>query len=125
MQLFRTALDSTTTTMRSPFIAPLASHTWPFRSITAPPYYSRRLKRTNTGTRDHFALRAQHHGRMSMTLSALDDKWGWVTEDADVSRLPQTLRRLEAASKEALSQSNPALLLREIAYLSAEGAIRG
>ena len=62
---------------------------------------------------------------MSMTLSALDEKWGWVTEDADLSRLPQTLRRLEAASKEALTQRNPALLLREIAYLANEGAIRG
>lgn len=60
-----------------------------------------------------------------MTLSELDEKWGWVTEDGDVGRLPQTLRRLEAASIDAVAYGNPVFLLHEIVCLTEEGVIRG
>lgn len=57
-------------------------------------------------------------------LDALDVKWGWATEDADPDRLPDTLRRLELASKLAARYNEPRILQAEVAHLTAEGAIR-
>ncbi len=58
-------------------------------------------------------------------LAALDERWGWATEDADPERLPSTLRRLELASWLANLQNNPSVLHIEVALLHAEGAIKG
>lgn len=58
-------------------------------------------------------------------LIALDDKWGWATEDADPDRLPATLRKLEFASELATRYNDPSILHQTIAALCAEGAIRG
>lgn len=60
-----------------------------------------------------------------MKLTALDDKWGWVTEDADPDRLPETLRQLELASAVAAKYGDPHVIQQTIARLHAEGAIRG
>ncbi len=60
-----------------------------------------------------------------MSLTALDDKWGWATEDADPDRLPETLRRLELASQLAKMHNDPSVLHLVVASLHAEGAIRG
>jgi hypothetical protein len=59
------------------------------------------------------------------TLTELDDKWGWATEDADPDRLPDTLRRLELASYLASLMGDHKIMLAEVATLHAEGAIRG
>ena len=60
-----------------------------------------------------------------MSLTTLDDKWGWATEDADPDRLPETLRRLELASQLAKMHNDPAVLHLMVASLHAEGAIKG
>ena len=62
---------------------------------------------------------------MATSLIALDDRWGWATEDADPDRLPDTLRRLELASQRAAFEEDPLVLQLEVAILHAEGAIKG
>ena len=61
----------------------------------------------------------------NVSLTDLDAKWGWITEDADPEKLPSTLRRLESASRLAVVRKDPVIFNREIAMLHAEGAIRG